>query len=102
MYLETTTNARKDWRSCSGKKSGKPWCPNSVKDVKEQMMMRLDGIGESYDYLRAEVVSYANQITCSAIEEQWEVMIDVTHSVWPRIAEHAGFLLTRFEVGHGV
>ena len=35
----------------------------------------------------------------SAIEETWEVKIDVTHSVWPWIAEQAGFLLTRFEVG---
>ena len=25
--------------------------------------------------------------------------IDVTHSVWPWIAEHTGFFLTRFEVG---
>ena len=25
--------------------------------------------------------------------------IDATHSIWPWIAEHAGFLLTRFEVG---
>ena len=37
--------------------------------------------------------------TRSAIEEKWEVKIDVTHSVWPWIAEQAGFLLTRFEVG---
>ena len=35
----------------------------------------------------------------SAIEEHWEVMIDVTHSAWPWIAEQAGFLLTRFEAG---
>ena len=28
-----------------------------------------------------------------------EVKIDVTHSVWPWIAEQAGFLRTRFEVG---
>ena len=27
------------------------------------------------------------------------VKIDATHSIWPWIAEHAGFLLTRFEVG---
>ena len=27
------------------------------------------------------------------------VKIDATHSIWPRIAERAGFLLTRFEVG---
>ena len=32
-------------------------------------------------------------------EERWRVEIDATHSVWPWIAEHAGFLLTRFEVG---
>ena len=35
----------------------------------------------------------------SAIEENWEVTIDVAHSVWPWIAEQAGFFLTRFEVG---
>ena len=36
----------------------------------------------------------------SAIEENWEVKIDVTHFVWPWIAEQSGFLLpTRFEVG---
>ena len=28
----------------------------------------------------------------SAIEEKWEVKIDVTHSVWPWIAEQARFL----------
>ena len=32
-------------------------------------------------------------------EERCEVKIDVTHSVWPWIAEHGGFLLTRFDVG---
>ena len=36
---------------------------------------------------------------CSAIEETWEVKIDATHSVWPWIAEEAGFLLTCFDVG---
>ena len=35
----------------------------------------------------------------SAIEESWEVKIDVTRFVSPWIAEQAGFLLTRFEVG---
>ena len=35
----------------------------------------------------------------SGIEEQWEVKIVVTHFVWLWIAEQAGFLLTRFEVG---
>ena len=35
----------------------------------------------------------------SAIEEMWEVKMDVTHSVWLWIAEQAGFLLTRFELG---
>ena len=35
----------------------------------------------------------------SASEGQWEVKIDVTHSVWPWIAEQAGFLPTRFQVG---
>ena len=33
-----------------------------------------------------------------AIEEKWEVKIDVRHSGWPWIAEQAGFLLTRFKV----
>ena len=28
--------------------------------------------------------------------------IDATHSMWPWIAEHAGFLLTRYEVGRDV
>ena len=35
----------------------------------------------------------------SDIEGRWGVKIDVTHSIWPWIAEHAGFLSTRFEVG---
>ena len=35
----------------------------------------------------------------SDIEGQWGVKIDATHSIWPWIAEHAGFLLMRFEVG---
>ena len=35
----------------------------------------------------------------SDIEERWRVKIDATHSIWPWIAEHAGFLLTSFEVG---
>ena len=35
----------------------------------------------------------------SDIEGRWGVKIDATHSIWPWIAEHAGFLLTRFEVG---
>ena len=35
----------------------------------------------------------------SANEEKWEVKTDVTHSVWPWIAEQEGFLLTRSEVG---
>ena len=33
------------------------------------------------------------------IEGRWRVKIDATHSIWPWIAEHAEFLLTRFEVG---
>ena len=37
----------------------------------------------------------------SAIEEKCEVKIEVTHSVWLWIAEQAGFLLTRCEVGRG-
>ena len=38
---------------------------------------------------------------CSAVGEKCEVKVkvDVTHSVWTWIAEQAGFLLTRFEVG---
>ena len=35
----------------------------------------------------------------SAIEEKWEVKIDVTHSVRPWIAEQTEFHPTRFEVG---
>ena len=35
----------------------------------------------------------------ATIEGRWRVKIDATHSIWPWIAEHAGFLLTRFEVG---
>ena len=35
----------------------------------------------------------------SDIEGRWGVKIDATHSIWQWIAEHAGFLLTRFEVG---
>ena len=35
----------------------------------------------------------------SDIEGRWRVKIDATHSIWPWIAEHAGFFLTRFEVG---
>ena len=35
----------------------------------------------------------------SDIEGRWTVKIDVTHSIWPWIAGHAGFSLTRFEVG---
>ena len=34
-----------------------------------------------------------------AIEEKWDVKVDVAHSVSPWIAEQAGFLTTRFEVG---
>ena len=33
------------------------------------------------------------------LKRSGEMKIDVTHSVWPWIAERAGFLLTRFEVG---
>ena len=35
----------------------------------------------------------------SDIEGRWGVKIDATHSIWPWIAEHAGLLLTMFEVG---
>ena len=35
----------------------------------------------------------------SDIEGRWGLKIDATHSILPWIAEHAGFLLTRFEVG---
>ena len=28
------------------------------------------------------------------------VFVEFVHSIWPWIAEHAGFLLTRFQVGH--
>ena len=35
----------------------------------------------------------------SDIEGRLGVKIDATHSIWPWIAEHEGFLLTRFEVG---
>ena len=34
----------------------------------------------------------------SAIEEKWEVQVDVTHSVWP-LTEKAGRHRTRFEIG---
>ena len=33
------------------------------------------------------------------MKKTWEVKIDVTHFVWPWIAERAGVLFTRFEVG---
>ena len=36
---------------------------------------------------------------CSEFEERWRVKIHVTHPIWPWITVHAGFLLTRFEVG---
>ena len=35
-------------------------CP---KDVKEQVMMRLDEIGENYENLKAKVVSYTTKKT---------------------------------------
>ena len=35
----------------------------------------------------------------SDIEGRWKVKIDATHSIWPCVAEQAGFLLTRFEAG---
>ena len=34
----------------------------------------------------------------SDIEGRWGVKVDATHSIWPWIAEHAGFLLMRFEL----
>ena len=38
----------------------------------------------------------------SAIERPWDVQKDATHCVWLWIADPAGFLFTRFEVGrHG-
>ena len=35
----------------------------------------------------------------SSIEENWNLKLHVTHSMWLCIAERAGFLLTSFEVG---
>ena len=35
----------------------------------------------------------------SSIEDKWEVKIKTSHPIWPWIAEHAAFLLSRFEVG---
>ena len=36
----------------------------------------------------------------SALEEKWGAKLDVAHPVWTWMAEYAGWLLTRFEVGH--
>ena len=35
----------------------------------------------------------------SDIEGRWGVKVDATHSIWPWIAEHAGFLLTSLRAG---
>ena len=35
----------------------------------------------------------------SDIEGRCGVKIDATHSIWPWTVEHAGFMMTRFEVG---
>ena len=35
----------------------------------------------------------------SSLEEEWGLELEEVHSIWPWIATHAGFLLTRFEVG---
>ena len=37
--------------------------------------------------------------TRRAMEERWRVKVDVTHSVWPWIADQSGILLRRFAVG---
>jgi len=36
----------------------------------------------------------------SALEEKWKTVLSETHEVWPSLAEHAGYLLNRCEVGH--
>ena len=47
-------------------------CP---KDVKEQMMMRLDGIGENYENLKAMAVSYETNKTEQARGGQKEMHV---------------------------
>ena len=35
----------------------------------------------------------------SAVEEKWKVKLPTDHAIWPRMAEYAGYLLSRAEVG---
>ena len=53
-------------------------CP---KDVKEQMMMRLDEIGDKYENLKAEVVSYTTNKTEQARggQKEMHVPVEVDH-----------------------
>ena len=51
------------------------------RDVKEQMLMRLDDIGENYENLKAKVVSYTTNKTKQARGGQQETQapIEVDH-----------------------
>ena len=53
-------------------------CP---RDVKEQMLMRLDDIGENYKNLKAKVVSYTTNKTKQVGGEQQETQapMEVDH-----------------------
>ena len=61
----------------------------------------LVGSSKSTGIVQRAIQSVRRMIrtTRSAIEEKWEVNLNVTHFVWLWIADQAGFLLTRFEVG---
>ena len=58
------------------------------------------GSSKSTEIIKITIQSVERMIRTmrSAMEEKWEVKFDVTQANWPRIAEQAGFLLTRFDV----
>ena len=71
-------------------------CP---RDVKEQMMMRLDGIGENYENLKARVVSYTTKRLSKREEDRHICMCRWRWTTWVAANQkrRIGKMWTRFE-----
>ena len=77
--------------------------PRAMKSGGSRMMIEnsLAGSSKSTRIVERAIQSAQGMIRTvpSAIDGTRDVKFDATHSVWPWIAEQAGFLLTRCEVG---
>ena len=80
------------------------WCTLRAMERGSRMIIENSPVGSSKsDGIVERAIQFVPGMirTIRSAIEKWEVQIHVKHSVWPWIAEQAGFL-TKFEAGRDV